>query len=88
MPNESAVDAIVEGFPTPSLPKHSYKTDYSAIKDTHQLLTANVVSIECNLSRGRNGYIGLILPPKQYACISVTAFVLPPYPGRTSHIPE
>ena len=41
----SAVDATEEGFPTPSLPKHSENPDYSAIKETHQLLTENVVSV-------------------------------------------
>ena len=50
MPTASVVDATLEGFPTPSLPKHSAKPDYAAIKDSHQLLTANAASIECNLS--------------------------------------
>ena len=80
-------DATVEGFPTPSLTKHSDKPDYAVIKETHQLLTVNVVSVECNLSRGQNGYLGLILPPKQYERVSGTTFILPPDPGQTAHLP-
>ena len=87
MPIDIVVDATVEGFPTPSLPKHSGKPDYSAIKDTHQLLTANAVSVECDLGGGQNGYLSLILPPKQYPCVSRTAFVLPSNPGKTAHVP-
>ena len=45
IPTASVVDARVEGFPTPSLPKHSGKPDYVAIKDTHQLLTTNATSV-------------------------------------------
>ena len=54
MPTASAVDATVEGFPTTSLPKHSGKPDYATIKETHQLLTANTASMECDLGRGQN----------------------------------
>ena len=77
----SAVDATVEGFPTPSLPKHPGKPEYAAIKDTHQLLTANTASVECDLRGGQNSYLGLILPPEQYEQVSGSAFVLPPDSG-------
>ena len=87
MPTAAAVDATVEGFPTPSLPKHSGKPYYAAIKETHQLLMANATAIECDLGGGQNGYLGLILPPEQYAHVSGTAFVLPPDPGRTAQVP-
>ena len=75
------------GFHTPSLPKHFYKPDYSAIKETHQLLTANVASIECNLGGGQKGYLGLILLPDQYACVYSTASFLPTNPGIMAQIP-
>ena len=87
MPTASAVDATVEGFPNPSLPKHSGKPEYAVIKETHQLLTANAASVKCNLGGSQNGYTGLILLPKQYELVSGTAFVLPPDPGQTAHIP-
>ena len=66
----AAFDATVEGLPTPSLHKHAGKPDYSAIKETHQFLTANAAFVECDLGGGQNGYLGLILPPKQYARVS------------------
>ena len=66
MPTASAVDAIVEGFPTSSLTKLSGKPDYAAINDIHQLLMANTVSIDCDLGRGQNSYLSLILLPEQY----------------------
>ena len=82
MPTSASVDATVEGLPTPSLSKHSGNPDYAAIKEAHQLLTVNTVSIEYDLGGGQNGYIGLILPPEQYSRVSGTAFVLPTDPGR------
>ena len=81
MPTAAAVDATVEVFPTPSLPKHSDNQEYAAIKDTYQLLTANAASVKCDLGRGQKVYLSLILPPEQYARVSGTAFILPPNPG-------
>ena len=86
MPTTSEVDATVEGFPTPSLPKHSSKTDYAIIKETHKILTANAASVKCDLGGGQHGYLGLILPPEQYEQVSGTAFILPPDPDRTAHV--
>ena len=88
MPTSKVVDATVEGFPIPSLPKHSGNPDYTIIKETHQLLTSNAASIEYNIGGVQNVYLSLILPPNQYARISGTAFVLPPEPGRTAKVPE
>ena len=45
MPTSAAVNATMEGSPTPSLPKEYGKPEYAAIKETHQLLAANVASI-------------------------------------------
>ena len=50
-------------------------------------MTENSVSIECNLGGVQNGYLGLILPPKQYVRVSGTAFVLTNDPSRTAHVP-
>ena len=36
MPTESSVDVTIESFPTPSLPKHESKPNYSVIKECHQ----------------------------------------------------
>ena len=77
----------MEGLPTPSPPKHYNNLYCVIIKETHQLLTVNTTSIKCDLDRGQNGYLGLILLPEQYAHVSGTAFVLPPDPGRTAQVP-
>ena len=78
----TSVNATVERFPIPSLPKCMGKTDYATIKEVHQLLTANVSLVESELGEGQNGYLGLIFPPEQYAHISGTAFIIPPKPGE------
>ena len=44
----------MEVFTTPSSPKHSSKPDYAAIKETHQILTKNVASVECDLGGGQH----------------------------------
>ena len=87
MPTSATVDATVEVFPTPSLRKHSSKPDYASIKETYHILMVNAASIERNLGGGQNSYLGLILPPEQYAFVSGTAFVLPPDHGRMAHVP-
>ena len=87
-PTAAAVVATVEGFPTPSLPKHSGNPGFAAIKETQQLMMANAASIDCDLGGGHNGYLGLILPPKQYARVSRTSFVLPSDSGRTEQVPS
>ena len=55
MPTAAVVNATTKGFPIPSLHNHSGKTKYAAIKETNQLLMANVESIDWNLGRGQNG---------------------------------
>ena len=58
------------------------------IKEIHQLLTVNAASVESELGGGQNGYLGIILPPKEYARISNTPFVCPPpKPGRMETVP-
>ena len=67
---------------------HIGKPDYAAIKETHQLLTAKAASVKCKLGGGQNSYLSLILPPEQYERVSGTAFILPPNPVKTAHVPE
>ena len=88
MSTATLFDVTMEGFPTLSLPKHVGNPDYAAIKEIHQLLTANPASVEGNLGGGQNDYLGLILLPEQYARVYCTASVRLPDPGRTAHVPE
>ena len=41
MPTDTTVDVTMEGFPSPSPPKHYGKPYYTAVKETHQIPTAN-----------------------------------------------
>ena len=88
MPTTVAVDATKEEFPSHSLPNHSGNPDCSAIKEAHQLLTANAASIDCNLGVFQNGYLGLIHLPKQYSRVSGTAFALLHDLGKMAQVPE
>ena len=82
----TSVNATLGRFPTSSLPEHMVKPAYAAFKEVHQLFTANAASVKSDLVRGHNGYLGLILPPDQYAGVSGTVFVRPPDTGITAHI--
>ena len=84
----SVVYTIIEGFPIPSLLKNVGKTNYTSIKDTHQLLIVNAESAKRNLGGGQNGNLGLALPPDQYNRISNTPFVRPPDPGIMKTVPK
>ena len=59
----------MEGFPTPSLPKHMGKPKYVTTKEIHQLLMVNAALAESVFGGGQNGYLGLILPPEKYTRI-------------------
>ena len=52
MTTTSSFDAIFEGFPTTSLPKHAGKPDYAAIKKFQQLLTEKSALKESDFDRG------------------------------------
>ena len=52
MSNSISVDTTVEGFPTPYLPKHLGKYDYSTIEETHQLLMENAALAKSDLGGG------------------------------------
>ena len=67
---------IIEGFPTPFLPKESGKPYYSSIKEVHQILMENVSAIESALGGRQNGYLGIVLAPEKCAHITATPFFL------------
>ena len=54
-------DAIVDGFLSPSLPKHPGKPDYTSIQDTHHILTNNAALVGSPCGGGQNGHLGLVL---------------------------
>ena len=84
----SSADTTVVGFPTPSLPNHTCKPKYTALKEIHQLLTSNTALVQSNLGGGQNGYLRLILPPEEYSRVSDTTYVRLPDLGITETAPE
>ena len=48
----------------------------------------NVVFIKISLCGGQNWHDGIVITPKQYACIAVTPFVRLPHLGITATILE
>ena len=87
MAHAQLVDAITDGFPSPTLPKQPGKPSYSSIRDTHCLLTANAVLIDSPRGRGHNGHLGLVLTATQYALVCQVPSVRPTNPGCTLNIP-
>ena len=87
MSTDASVYTTVEGLPNPSLPKHLVNPDYASIKEAHQLLTANAALVKISLGRWQNGYLGVIPPPRKYACITSTPFVCLPNPLIMATVP-
>ena len=81
------VDAINNGFPSPSLSKKTGKPDYASIQDMRRLLTTNTAPIESPRGGVQNGHLGLALTSTQYARVSQVPFVRLTDPGRTPTIP-
>ena len=69
MAHAQSVDAITNGFPSPTLPKQMGKMSYGYIRDTHRLLTANAASIESPRGGGQKSQLGLVLTTTQYVLI-------------------
>ena len=82
------VDAILEELRTPYVPNIMLKTNYSDIKEIHQLLAENVSLAQNALGRIQNGYIGIVLLPEQYEFLTLETFVRPPNPGITATVPS
>ena len=76
------------GVPDPCLSNHSGNTNYASINEVHGLLTENAASAKSAFGGRKNGYLGLVLPPKQYSHISATPLVYPPNLVITATIPS
>ena len=84
--HSQSVDAITDGFPSPTLPKHPGKLRHRLIQDTHRLLTANTASIESPRHGGQNIHLKIVLTTTQYSFVSRDPFIRPTNPGRTPSI--
>ena len=72
MVHTQSVDAITDGFPSPTLPNQPGKPSYCSIRDTHRLLTVNAASIKSPCGEGQNGHLRIVLTTTQYALVSRT----------------
>ena len=55
-----------------------------SLKRLKNELRANASSVDSNLG-GDHGYLGLVLTDIEYANVSATPFVAPPFPGATNY---
>ena len=88
MVHAQSVDAITNGFMSPTPPKQPGKPSYSSIRDTHSLLTVNAASIESFRSGGQNRHLGIVLTMTQHTLVSLEPLIRLNYPSCTPQIPE
>ena len=81
------VEAIKEGFPHLSIPRHPGEPSYESIYKVHSLLKANAASIPSDLGGGTHGLLGLTLSQAVYTQVAGMAFTRPANPGNTPTIP-
>ena len=88
MSTTPTVDNIREGFPHPTVPKHSGLPTYETIKKVHQILKANAASVSSVLSGGQHGLLGLVLTNPIYQHVTGTTFQRPPLLPAFPAIPD
>ena len=83
------VEAIKEGFPHLSIPRHPGEPTYEAIHAVHNLLKANAASMPSDLGGGDHGLLGLVLSATVYSQVAgaLNPFTRPANPGSTPTIP-
>ena len=87
MAQYQSVNAISNGFLSPTLTKKMGKLYCTSIQDTHHILIDNSASIKSRRSGVQNGHLGIVLREKQYSLVRKPPFVCPTDPDRMSTIP-
>lgn len=83
-----SVEAIISGFPNPSLPKIEGLPTYECLKEIRTLLKENATSIPCTLGGGDNGYLGMVVNAAVYTTIVPhDPFTIPAQPTTIPIIP-
>ena len=80
------INAINDGFLSPTLPKQPGKPTYRSIQDTLCLLTTNAASIESPHTWGQNGHFGISPTTRHYTLVSRDPFICRIDTGRTPSI--
>jgi hypothetical protein len=73
-----SLDALIESFPTPSLPIVQGEPTYPQLAAILQTLKANAASIPSNAGGGANGHLGIFVLTAVYATIAPGNPFLPP----------
>jgi hypothetical protein len=71
-------DALIESFPTPSLPIVQGQSTFPQLAAILQALKANVASIPSNAGGGENGHLGIVVLTAVYVTIAPGNPFLPP----------
>ena len=83
----TTVEAIIESFPTSSIPCIEGEPTYKSIKEVEKIIITNASSIESELGGGNHGLLGLVIPAARYNTITGTNFVPHANPGALPTFP-
>ena len=83
----TTVEAIIESFPTSSIPRIEGEPTYKSIKEVEKIIITNASSIESELGGGSHGLLGLVIPEARYNTITGTNFVPHANPGALPTFP-
>jgi hypothetical protein len=75
--NALTVEEIMNGFPSPVLPKIDSKPTFEDIQITTRLLNANAISIPSMVGGGAHGHLDINMDQVKYAAISASLWVEP-----------
>jgi hypothetical protein len=81
--NALTVDDIINGFPTPVLPKINHKPTFEYFQVTNHILNANAISVPSMSGRGSHGHLGINMTQVESYVISSTHWAEPYNPGAT-----
>jgi hypothetical protein len=85
--NALTVEEIINGFPSPVLPKIDNEPTFKDIQVTARLLNANAISIPYMVGGGAHVHLGIIMTQLEYAAISASPWVEPFNPNDIPIIP-
>ena len=83
----TAIAKIVDGFPFPTIQPIVGTPTYNTIAEVNLKVNSNSASVQSNLGCGTLGLLQLTISPAIHNTLSITAFVVPVYPGSVPIIP-
>ena len=83
----TAVESIIESFPTSIIPCVEGEPIYKNIKEVEKIIIINVSSIESELGGGKYSLLGLVMSANRWNTITGQAFISHTNPGALSTFP-